>query len=202
MLGREWGVREDLKFYMLAPTTDAAHFFRPGGEITQYQPFMDWSEQINEVIIKGGLVGGSPASFTVSRAGANPKRQAIVQNSAVTTQGVADKLGGAILDEQEILKRRASLALVPRRTRIEAAGHPLKRVMVESLGGAPKWGTGIKWGSGRKWGGQVKQPIESISYQMGAVGVIPSVELGSPRPSAAMELGKIERKIAQVAARA
>lgn len=200
MIGREWGVREDLKFYMLDPTTTVEHFLRPGGEILDYRPFMDWADEINEVIIKGG--GASPVSFTVSRAGTAKKKQAIVQNSAVTTQAVADKLGGAILDEQEGLKRRASLSLVSRRTRLEAAGHPLKRLVVEPTSGRLKWGTGVKWGSGKKWQGQIKHLIESVTYQFGETGVIPSVELGSPRPHVADALGRIERKLEQVAARA
>ena len=202
MLGREWGVREDLKFYMLDPTTTAEHFVRPGGEIVEYRPLLDWSEVLNELIIKGGLVGGSPASFTVSRAGSNPKRQAIVQNSAVTTQAVADKLGGAILDDQGVVKRRASLALRQRRDRIEAAGHPLKRLVVERVDGNPKWGSGIKWGSGVKWGGKVAFLIETIAYGLGDSGVATRLELGSPRPDAAISLGRLERKIEQVAARA
>lgn len=197
MLGREWGVREDLKFYMLDPSAAAGHFLRPGSDITRYSNFLDYLEVINEVLIQGA----AGKTYTVSRAADNPKRQAIISNSAVSTQTVADKLGAALLDERQSLKRRSSLDHAPLRTRIEADGHPLKRVVVESLAGYGKYGTGLVYGTGLKYQGRVAEQVETIRYRLGDDGVGASLELGSPRPSATAALGRIERQIQQLAAR-
>lgn len=196
MLGREWGVTEELKFYMLDPSGEAGYFVRPGGEDLRYSSYLDYSEVINEVLIQGA----AGKLFTVSRAGGNPKRQAFINNSAVATQKVADKLGVALLDERQALSRRSSLDLAPLRVRVEAEGHPLKRVVVDDPAGRVKWGSGVKWGE-FKWSGRVAEQVETLRYRLGDDGVSVSLDLGRARPSAKAALGRIERQVQQLAAR-
>jgi hypothetical protein len=101
----EYGVNENLQFYWLNESTMLRHKFFIGQNVSDFKREFDWSKLVNKIIFQGGKLDDANETVYVQTAEASDSQssyfvsEAIMANSAITTQSVADQYLGAKLKE-------------------------------------------------------------------------------------------------------
>ena len=120
---REWGVDKDRKFFFKAKSSTASWFFTMGRYVTDFSADQSFGDIVNRIIVQGAESAGTPFTRTVNDLSSQAKygrRDRVVQNSAISTNDVADQYGASLLADLSMVIRSGSCSLVGHNTRIEA----------------------------------------------------------------------------------
>jgi len=196
---REWGVGADTKFYFKARSSTVSHFYPIGGKISYFDTIDDFREIINSVKLVGGDVAGSNFERTGTDAASilkYGKRETIINNSAITTNDVADEFINAILTEKKDVLRKGKVTIINDSTIIsylsvlkrfeDTVPLNLFRLITEGVRyGEKKYGTFL-------YSGYIDYRIQSISYSVDENGSLTTtLEIGSSRPNIAESINQL-----------
>ena len=107
---REWGVDKDRKFFFKARSSSIGFRFQLDDKVLRWDNDTSSKEIVNRVIIIGGDVSGSPFTRVVNDLDSQRKwgrRDKVIQNSSIVTNGVADQFAAAIIADSNDITRRA-----------------------------------------------------------------------------------------------
>lgn len=196
---REWGVGADGKFYFKARSSDVSHFYPIGGKVSSTNIINSFRDIINYIYLTGGKVGGVNFTRTGNDAPSILKygiRDAIINNSAITTNTVADEFIAAILAEKKDVTRKGEVLIVndtklvnniPVLKRFED-NIPLQlfRFITEGVRyGEKKYGTFL-------YSEYIDYQIQSITYSIDVNGGLNTkLEIGSRRPNIAEAISQL-----------
>ncbi len=193
---REWGVDKDRKFFFKQRSSSVGFRYPLGGKVTSFKFDTSSRDIVNRVVVTGGDVSGSPFTRVVNDAQSQLKwkrRDKVVQNSAITTNAVADQFADAIFTEFSDVVRKAQVEILDD-TQIEAT-IPIPLLQVIGKGatyGTKKYGTGM-------YNAILSHQVNRVSYQVDDAGVIVTkIQLGQLRPDSAENISQIEFKIDQL----
>lgn len=194
--GIEMGVDRNRKFFFKARST-AVNFRFPatGGKLVNYSYEDDFSSIVNHVFIQGGDVSGSPFIYNDDDPISKLKygyRAAVIQNSAIVTNSVAQQFIDALLAEKSDVVRRGRGKLVNHEQLLEDTTplglfHPIVR---GTFYGEKEYGTFL-------YSGVITFQINRIAYSIAGEGgdLNIGLTLGELRPDEAEYLSRLENRI-------
>jgi hypothetical protein len=194
---REWGVDENRSLFFKARSSTVGLYFPLGFNITDFNENQDFSEIINRLIIQGAQSGGT--YFTAGPYENLPSqlkyniRTKVIQNSSISTVGVAQQYATAVFAEFSDVTRKSNFNLVNFTAQLEATSPmPLLNIIKQQVRyGQKKYGTFL-------YSGSVDRTINRINYSVSDNNVLKiSLDSGSLRPTVAEKLAELEYNMEQ-----
>lgn len=112
--GIEWGVDKNRKLYFKARSTESGFFYGIGNKLISFDIESSSREILNHIVVLGGDVSGSKFIYTkdyTKNQAKYKRRDGVIQNSAVTTNVVAEQLADARQAEKNGIVDRGSAIL-------------------------------------------------------------------------------------------
>lgn len=191
---REWGVDANRKFYFKARSETVGFRLPLADKVRNFVHDTSSKQIINRVIVIGA--GDPPFTATYDDLQSQLKwkrRDAVIQNSAITTTQVASQYATAKFSEFNDVSRRARLTLVDERQIESTIPIPLLNIISKQITyGQMTYGTFL-------YSGLINYQINRINYNMTDEGVLTiDLELGQLRPSVAETLNQLDYQINQL----
>ena len=213
----EYGVNENLVFFWRTEDNTERMRFFVGNNIQTLERRINWAKLINKIIFQGADIAGVPYVRTASAADSQSKyylSEAIISNSAITSDSVADQYLSAILRENASPVYNIRAKIINTDLRLEDTvpigfvsffdkDHDqaiYKWGTVANGGSGLKWGTVANGGSGGVWGSVYKSQIDRISYTLsntdGRFNI--EIQMGDTILETAAKLKRIENDLANL----
>ena len=193
---REWGVDKNRQFFFKARSTVTGFHYPFGSKIFNLSIDNSSKEIVNRVIVTGGDVAGSPFVRIVDDAQSQLKwkrRDKVVQNSAITTNAVADQFAQAIFAENSDIVQMARCTIIDEILIEENIPIPLFEIITREIAYDEEYYDTFLYA------GQEPFQISRVSYRLDNLSnLIIDLQLGQLRPGVAESISQIEYKLDQL----
>ena len=189
---REWGVDANREFFFKARSTSTGFRYPLGRKITDFSVDNSSTDIVNRVIVQGD----GTFTRTVNDAKSQLKwgrRDKVYQNSAITTNTVADQLAAAVLADFDDVVQKVRLKLLDEVRIEETIPIPLFEVITREITYDE-----IEYDK-FLYAGQPAFQIERASYNYGDNGDLEiNLQMGKIRSSLAEDISQIEYRLDQL----
>ena len=196
----EWGVGSDRKFFFVDRSSDIKHYARFRVNVNKLDIINDYSQIINQLIIKGADDFEEAVNNTESQTQFGLRTQ-ITSNSSITTSSVAQQYGTSILLTKASINSRANLSMIKITETFEAS-IPMGRISVITGTVQPSKQyndeDAIYGNPGIIYGGQRSYQIDKIKYKLTSGGTNVVMNIGQARPDIALQIRRLEFEIDQI----
>lgn len=199
IVGAEWGVDRNRKFYFRTPSTSVGFRFLIGKDVGELADEVDYTDVVNKVYVEGGDVSGTPFrvvrqdAASISQYGLREQR---VFNSSVRETAIANALGDSVLAEKKEFIRSVRVSIPFNRDLLESS-NPLPRFSVVKL---PRqdaiYGTFL-YGEQFYGGTDDKLVMDRIDYELRDVSLLTTIESGFGKPDLVDQFKLLEFELEQ-----
>ncbi len=193
---REWGVDKDRKFSFKGRSSTVGFRYLIGKDITDFNEDQSFKDIVNRVIIQGGDVSGTPYTKTFNDTLSQAKynlRTKVIQNSAITTDAVAQQYANSIFAEFNDVVRSAKCTFINLDQRIEETiPVPLTIIVGKPVRySEKKYGTFL-------YSGLIERQLNKVNYILDNNNILKTrIDLGYLRPSIAENIAQLEYQLEQ-----
>jgi len=196
IVNAEWGVDASREFFFRERSILRGHRFREGYDISEIQDEIDYDQIVNAVIVEGGEVNDVPVRVVVTRSSPYETSEKRINNAAVLSQTVGERLGEAYLDRYGDFLRNTRIVLPRNKTFIEETV-PMKRAIIDRDPRPNVWHYGtLKYGT-QKYASEEEYIIRRIIYQLNDTSLTTEIEFGEGKPDVKDRFEELQFKLEQ-----